>query len=147
ASERGKRYVANIRHSGGSDAAPGALPNLMRSAARELKARFSSETRQVRLTDPDLFNYDVLFMHGRSNFQLSDDERKELRKYLERGTIIADSICANRDFTAAFRREINHVFADQGIKLEPIPANHPMFGREFGGYDLSQVSVRTPQAR
>ncbi len=145
--ERGKRYVANIRHAGGSDAAPGALPNLMRAAARELKARFSSETRQVRLTDPDLFNYDVLFMHGRSNFQLSDDERKELRKYLERGTLIADSICANRDFTAAFRREINLVFADQGIKLEPIPANHPMFGREFGGYDLSQVSVRTPQAR
>ena len=145
--ERGKRYVANIRHAGGSDAAPGALPNLMRAAARELKVRFSSETRQVRLTDPDLFNYDVLFMHGRSNFQFSDDERKELRKYLERGTVIADSICANRDFTAAFRREINLVFADQGIKLEPIPANHPMFGREFGGYDLSQVSVRTPQAR
>ena len=42
--ERGKRYVANIRHAGGSDAAPGALPNLMRAAARELKSRFSSET-------------------------------------------------------------------------------------------------------
>ncbi len=85
-------------------------------------------------------------MHGRSNFHLTDDEQKDLRKYLERGTLIADSICANRDFTAAFRREINDLFADQGIKLEPIPANHPMFTTQFGGYDLSQVSRREPQA-
>ena len=55
-----------------------------------MKAHFSSEQRQAKLTDPDLFNYDVLFMHGRSNFQLSDEERKQLRKYLERGTLIAD---------------------------------------------------------
>ncbi|HTQ40386.1 MAG TPA: DUF4159 domain-containing protein, partial [Pirellulales bacterium] len=75
------------------------------------------------------------------------DEKKALRKYLERGTLIADSICANRDFTTAFRREINDLFADQGIKLEPIPANHPMFSNEFGGYDLSQVSRRVPQGR
>ena len=86
----------------------------MRAASRELKSRFSSEQRQVKLTDSDLFNYDVLFMHGRTNFRLTDAERKQLRKYLERGTIIADSICASRDFTEAFRREMNDLFADQG---------------------------------
>ena len=91
--ERGKRYVVNVRHAGDSDAAPGRLPNLMRAATRKLKAHFSSELRQVKLTDPDLFNYDVLFMHGRSNFQLSDEERKQLRQILDRGTLIADSIC------------------------------------------------------
>jgi len=145
--ERGKRYVANVRHAGGCDSAPGALPSLLRAANRELKARFSTDQRWVHITDPELFNYDVLFMHGRANFRLSDDEKKALRKYLERGTLIADSICANRDFTTAFRREINDLFADQGIKLEPIPANHPMFSNEFGGYDLSQVSRRVPQGR
>ena len=50
-------------------------------------------------------------------------------------------------FTAAFRREINDLFADQGIKLEPIPATNPMFTNQFGGYDLSQVSRREPQNR
>jgi hypothetical protein len=145
--ERGKRYVANVRHPGGCDAAPGALASLMRAASRELKSRFSSEQRQVKLTDPDLFNYDVLFMHGRTNFRLTEAERKQLRKYLERGTIIADSICASHDFTEAFRREMNDLFADQGLKLEPIPAAHPMFTRDFGGYDLSQVSRREPQSR
>ena len=114
--ERGKRYIANMRHPGGCDAAPGALPSLLRAASRELKSRFSTEPRQVKLTDPDLFNYDVLFMHGRSNFRLTDAERKQLRKYLERGTLIADSICASRDFTAAFRREINDLFADQELE-------------------------------
>ncbi|HEY2881549.1 MAG TPA: DUF4159 domain-containing protein, partial [Pirellulales bacterium] len=143
--ERGKRYIANIRHPGGSDAAPGALPGLLRAAARELKSRFSTEPRQVKLTDSDLFNYDILFMHGRSNFHLTDDERKQLRKYLDRGTIIADSICANRDFTAAFRKEINDLVP--GHKLEPIPETHPMFTKAFGGYDLTQVSRRAPQNR
>jgi hypothetical protein len=145
--ERGKRYIASVRHSGGCDSAPGALPSLLRAANRELKARFSPEQRQVRLTDPDLFNYDILFMHGRANFRFTDDEKKDLRKYLQRGTLIADSICANRDFTAAFRREINDLFADKGIKLEPIPADNPMFTTQFGGYDLSQVSLREPQSR
>jgi hypothetical protein len=145
--ERGKRYIANVQHPGGCDSAPGALPSLLRAANRELKARFANEQRKVRLTDSDLFNYDVLFMHGRANFRLSDDEKKALRKYLQRGTLIADSICANRDFTAAFRREINDLFADQGIKLEPIPATNPMFTTQFGGYDLAQVSRREPQSR
>jgi hypothetical protein len=145
--ERGKRYIANIRHPGGCDAAPGALASLMRAASRELKSRFSSETRQVKLTDPDLFNYDVLFMHGRTNFRFTDAERKQLRKYLEKGTIIGDSICASKDFTEAFRREMNELMTDKNIKLEPIPATHPMFTREFGGYDLSQVMRREPRSR
>ena len=144
--DRGKRYVANLRHPGGCDAAPGALPNLLRAASAELQARFSTEQRQISMTDPDLFNYDVVFMHGRHNFRLTDAERKQLRKYLERGTLLADSICASRDFTAAFRREINSLFEDQGAKLEPIPADNPMFTTKFGGYDLTQVSRREPQA-
>ena len=146
--ERGKRYIANIRHAGGSDAAPGALPNLLRAASRELKSRFGTQPRQVKLTDPEMFHYDVLFMHGRSNFKLTDEERKQLHKYLERGgTVIADAICANRDFAESFRREMNEVFADQGAKLEPIPATHQMFTNQNGGFDLSQVSRRVPQSR
>src|SRR5262249_7916000 len=105
--ERGKRYIANIRHTAGSDAAPGALPGLLRAASRELKARFATQPRQVKLTDPDLFNYDVLFMHGRGKLHLSDEERKQFRKYLERGTLIVDSICGSQDFTDTFRQEIN----------------------------------------
>lgn len=145
--DRGKRYVAKLRHAGGCDAAPGALPSLLRAAAREFQARISTEQRQVAMTDPDLFNYDVVFMHGRHNFRLTEAERKQLRKYLERGTLIADAICANPDFAAALRREINQIFADQNVKLERIPADHPMFTREFGGYDLTQVSRREPKVR
>jgi hypothetical protein len=78
---------------------------------------------------------------------LNDDERKQLKKYLERGTLIADAICANKEFAEAFRREINSLFADEGIKLEPIPANHAMFTDKYGGYDLSQVIRREPHRR
>ncbi|MCC7084459.1 MAG: DUF4159 domain-containing protein [Pirellulales bacterium] len=145
--DRGKRSIAKLRHAGGCNAAPGALPALLRAASRELQARFSTEQRLVSISDPALFRYDVVFMHGRHGFKLSDTERKQLKKYLERGTLIADAICANKDFAAAFRREINALFADEGIKLETIPASHPMFTDKFGGFDLSKVTRREPQRR
>ena len=31
--------------------------------------------------------------------------------------------------------------------MEPIPADNPMFSTKFGGYDLTQVNRREPQAR
>jgi hypothetical protein len=145
--ERGKRYIAKLRHAGGCDAAPGALPALLRAASRELKSRFSTQQRLVAISDPELFRYDVVFTHGRHNFKLSEDERKQLKKYLQRGTLIADAICANKEFADAFRREINSLFAEEGIKLEPIPANHAMFTDKYGGYDLSQVTRREPHRR
>ena len=42
---------------------------------------------------------------------------------------------------------MNELFADQNIKLTSIPPTHAMFTREFGGYDLSQVTRREPRTR
>ena len=65
--------------------------------------------------------------------------------YVERGgVLLADSICASEPFAASFREEIQSTFA--GKKLEPIPADHPMFSSRFGGFDLAKVRRRDPQA-
>jgi hypothetical protein len=91
-------------------------------------------------------------MHGRRSFSFTAAERQQLRKFVDRGgTLMADSICANPEFTAAFRREMKAIFADdaevkpKGEGLTPIPGKHPLLTREFGGYDLSTVSLRQPQ--
>jgi len=102
-----KRYIANIRHPGGCDAAPGALASLMRAASRELKSRFSSETRQVKLTDKDLSTTTCSSCTVEPISASPTPSAPQLRKYLEKGTIICDSICASKDFTTAFRREMN----------------------------------------
>ncbi len=142
--ERGMLYVANIKHPGGCDAAPGALGNLMRLAAEKLEVRASTESREVRLTDPQLFEYHLVFMHGRTSFRLTPAERKQLRTYVERGGLLfADSICSSKQFTESFRREMKTVFPEQS--LERIAVKHPLFTSEFGGEDLSSVSRRQPE--
>jgi hypothetical protein len=143
--QRGMLYVANVKHPGGCDAAPGALGNLMRTAAENLKVRASAESHDVRLTDPQLFQYHLLFLHGRTTFRLTPAERKQLRLYIERGGMIfADSICSSKQFTESFRRELKSVFPEQ--TLERISVKHPLFTTEFGGSDLSTVSRRQPEA-
>ena len=124
----------------------------MEAAARELQIRVSTEQRLIDITDPALFKYHLVFMHGRRSFSFTAAERKQLRTFVDRGgTIMADSICANPEFTAAFRREMQAIFADdpdvkpKGAGLTPIPAKDPLFTRDFGGYDLSTVSLRQPQ--
>ena len=150
--DRGIFYIAKLRHAGGCDTAPAALPNLLRAAATQLKIRVNTDQRLIDITDPTLFNYTLVFMHGRRAFHFTEAERKQLRTYIHRGgTLLADSICANPEFTDAFRQEMQAVFAgdpDVPVKdqsLAAIPADHPLFSTAFGGYDISLVTLRQPQ--
>jgi hypothetical protein len=143
--ERGRLYVANLRHPGGCNAAPRALVNLMESAGRELRVRAHIREDLLAITDPSLFDYHLVFMHGRTAFRLTDAERQELKQYVERGGMLfADSICASRAFSESFRREMAAIFPNR--KLERIPASDPLLGTTYGGFDLRMVSRRDPEA-
>ena len=141
--ERGRLYVATLRHPGGCTAAPRAVANLMDAAAGQLKIRTHVRERLLDITDDSLWDYHLVFMHGRTSFHLTDAERLRLKQYLERGGMLfADSICASRAFTESFRREMAAMFPDR--KLERIPASDPLLGTTYGGSDLRIVSRRDP---
>jgi hypothetical protein len=141
---RGRLYVANLRHTGGCDAAPRALTTLLETAARELHLRVGAEKKEIAFTDDALFDYHLVFMHGRNDFHLTDAERERLRTYVERGGMVfANAICASRSFAASFRREMEATFPDHPLK--PIPKDDPMFTKAFRGYDLATVRRRDPQ--
>ncbi|HEV3417704.1 MAG TPA: DUF4159 domain-containing protein, partial [Pirellulales bacterium] len=140
----------------------------------ELQMRVSTEQRLIDLTDPSLLKYHMAFMHGRRSFSFSPAEREKLRTFLKRGgTLMADSICANPEFTESFRREMQAVFAGDPDAaaagstsaasgsastpalagslanrspqpLAPIPSKDPLFSTDFGGYNLATVSLRVP---
>ncbi|MEX0711334.1 MAG: DUF4159 domain-containing protein, partial [Pirellulales bacterium] len=144
--ERARLYIANVRHSGGWEAAPGALANLLAVVSREAGIRVGTDERDVALSERQLFGYPMVFMHGRNNFQLDAAERKQLRTYVERGGVLfGDAICGSEEFAKAFRREMAAVFPERS--LEAIPASHPMFTSQLGGFDLKTVSRRDPQRR
>lgn len=141
---RGQLFIAKLKHSGGSDDAPGALPNLQRALAKTKKLRIGFEPLQLKLTDEKVFDFPVLFMHGRHAFHFSDVERQQLRTFVERGGfLLADSICGSAPFIESFRAEMRKTFAGQG--LQAIPSDHPLFGTEFGGYELKTVRLRQKQ--
>ncbi len=143
--ERGRLYVANLRHPGGCSIAPRALANLMDAAGRELKLRTHVREEPLDIADPSLFNYRLVFMHGRTAFRLTDDERRQLRQYVERGgMLLADSICASRAFGESFGREMVAIFPSR--KLERIPLSDPLLSTTYGGFDLRLVSRHDSQA-
>jgi hypothetical protein len=147
-SDRSVMYLAKLRHPGGCDAAPGALPGMLRAIEREAGIKVAAPSEPIPITSDALFNHPLVFMHGRSAFRFTPAEREQLKKYLsdERGgTLLADAICANRAFADSFRREMKEILPESN--LEPIPADHEMFTDALGGDDLSNVARREPQAR
>ena len=143
---RDMMFVPKLSHAGGSDDAPNAWSNLLGELGRQIQLRVSTEKRLIAPDDEKLFDYPILFMHGRRSFHFSTAQRKALATYLERGGFIfADSICTSNEFTASFRKEINSLFPDS--KLKPIQREHPMLTQRFGGADIRSVSLRTREAR
>jgi hypothetical protein len=143
---RGVIEIAKLRHGGGCNDAPGALVNLLRTAAQgEPRLVVRTTPELINISDDALFRYHLVFMHGRHEFRLTETERLRLREYLERGgTLLADAICASRPFATAFRRELAEVLP--GATLERIPSDDPLFTTAYGGYDVRQVTLRDPQA-
>ena len=141
---RGIIRIAKLNHAGGCNDAPGALVNLLRSAAQgDLKLRISTNEYPLAISDERLLRFHLAFMHGRHDFRLTPKERLVLRQFLENGgTLMADSICASRPFQTAFRREVGGLFRDH--PMQRIPAAHPIFTEACGGYDIRKVELRRP---
>ncbi|HVU89666.1 MAG TPA: DUF4159 domain-containing protein [Pirellulales bacterium] len=139
--DRAKLYVATVRHSGGANVAPLALPNLLRYLSGELGLRANTDDRELGLADDRLFEFPVVFMHGREKFSLSEQEREKLKTFLQRGGVLfADAICTSEAFAGAFRQEIATMFPDHPLKT--ISADDPLFTTKYGGFDLKTVTRR-----
>ncbi len=141
---RGQLAIGKLRHAGQCDAAPAALANILRAAAREMGVEVNDAPSLIDPADEALFDYHMVFMHGRQGFTFDAARRGRLGTFLDRGgMLLADSVCASPAFTAAFRKEIAQILP--GKPLEEIPADDPIFSAaEYGGYDIRTVTLREP---
>ena len=142
---RGTLFVPKLSHGGGSNDAPNSLSNLLGVMRIQLEMRVSARRQLIQATDK-LSPYPILFIHGRGDFTLSEEERASLAMYLKRGGFIfADAVCASDEFAGAFRREMLLVL--EGQSFTRIAGDHPLLSDEFGGYDVSTVTLRDPSRR
>ncbi|MEZ5949808.1 MAG: DUF4159 domain-containing protein [Planctomycetaceae bacterium] len=73
---------------------------------------------------PPVYRHTLVYLHGRKRgFELSADEIRNVRKYLESGGVLfADACCGAAKFDASFRDLMQRMFPD--IPLERIPIEH-----------------------
>lgn len=140
--DRNVFYLPVVRHGAGFDDAPRASIHLIQWMNQENPFRLSSEKRYVNLTEEELQQYPVVFMHGRGRLELTAAQRKALRTYLENGGFVfANAICADTEFTTSFRQEMAQILQR---KLEPLDPQHPMLTPDYYGFDVRQVRIIDP---
>jgi hypothetical protein len=138
--ERGLLQIAQIRHAGAWNAAPRALRNLLTALNQTAGVAVSPQPRDLLLADKQVYNYPLIYMHGRQQFQLNKQERDQLRQYLEQGGVLfADSCCGAKLFDKSFREMLQQLYPEK--KLERIPLDHELFSETIG-HDVRKLKRR-----
>jgi len=109
-------------------------PADIKSLLEWTNAKLGIQYRSVE-TDFAHFSYDprelpALLFSGHNHFELTDEVRASLARYvLDGGTIIGDACCGWQDFDESFRREIQAIFPQRPMrKLTP---DDPLFAAYY----------------
>ena len=146
--KRGVLQIAQLRHTGGFNAAPKALNNLLIALNRLIPGmKVDPDPIEVTLGNPALLSYPVLYMHGKSAFRFTTEEARQMRIYLDLGGVLfADATCGSESFDRSFRTFCKQLYPE--IELERIDPKHPLFqSTDSGGvwFNISQTTRREPQ--
>lgn len=107
----------------------------------EINKHDNGEPRQevIKLTDPALFNYPIIFMSDVGTVGLNRDEQESLRKYLLRGGFLhVDDFWGERAWEN-WEYEIGQVLPPEQYPISDIPLSHDIFHIVFDVKEVPQV--------
>lgn len=117
--------VCRLKYGGGGDwyNDRSIIPNLLKEFQRVTATEVEEDQVILPPSDPEVFNYPILFMTGHGNVFFSDDDIRTLRKHLENGGFLY----ADDDYgmDKSFRREIKRLYPDK--EFVQLPVNHPIY--------------------
>ena len=121
--------IALLKYNGGGDwyANPTSLPNLIKFCNSNINTRIKPKAATVEPSNPDLFSYPFIHMTGHGNVVFSDNDRDNLKKYLEAGGFL--HIDDNYGMDQYIRKEIKKLFPNN--ELIEIPSNHTIFQKPY----------------
>jgi len=100
------------------------------TVASETSINTSRKFKAVKLADKEIFRFPFAVITGEGAFTLTDEERKNLKAYLEKGGfLLASAGCSSKEWSDSFAREIEALFPSQ--KLAEVPMDHPIFRTVF----------------
>jgi hypothetical protein len=92
----------------------------------------------VKLSSEELFEFPLVIMTGEGTFDLPDQERQNLRKFIENGgMLLASASCSSPEWDRAFRAEMANVFPEHA--MTPLGMDHPVFHTV---YDIGQLTAK-----
>ncbi len=121
--------MAKLKYSGGGDwyGDRTALPNLIKFCNENLKTNFDRDEEVVEPGSAQLFNYPFVFMTGHGNVIFSDQEAKNLRKYLTGGGFL--HIDDNYGLDKFVRPQMKKIFPE--LDFVELPVNYPIYHQKF----------------
>lgn len=111
--------------------------------ARETQQNVRRGYEQIALDSEDLFEYPFVVFSGQEAFELSDDEKKSLKRYIDRGGfVLASAGCSNNAWARSFEAVFAELFGED--KLVGLDTKHALFHTV---YDIDHIDVRRPGGR
>ena len=118
--------IARLKYTGGGDwySDESSLRNLLRALKERGEIRVSQEQEAVVTpTDPEIWNYPMLFMTGHGNVKMSEEDARAIRSYLDSGGFLwADD---NFGMDKSFRELMKRLYPD--TPLTELPFSHAIF--------------------
>jgi hypothetical protein len=117
--------IGLLKYNGGGDwyANPTSLPNLIKFCNTNIKTKIVSKAITVEPSSPTIFDYPFIHATGHGNIVFSEEEVKNLRKYILSGGFL--HLDDNYGMDKFIRKEIKKLFPN--LPLVALPANHKIF--------------------
>lgn len=99
------------------DTRSSALSMLLNDFHKQTGTPVSFGTRKVRLSDPEMFKVPFLYLSATTDFTLTEQERVNLRRYLNNGGFLfAEASEGRPSFDVAFRSEMEKILPGKQLK-------------------------------
>ncbi len=105
---------------------------------RDSSIRANRRFYPVKLDSEEMFDFPFAVMTGEGSFTLTEDQRRNLRRYvLNGGFLVASSGCSSSTWDVSFRNEIQQTFPEMTFKK--LPMTHPIFHMV---YDIDRLKTK-----
>ena len=140
---RGTLRVPRLRHAGGDDDTPRAVPRMLSAFEASIPTLIDTQSPLLTPTSSDLEQVTIAYISGRNAFRYSDADRTALREYFANGGfLIGDAVCASESFLTSLKAEMAAILPD--ARWEAVAPNDPILSKQFGGFDIRNVTLLDP---
>jgi len=142
AKDDGEIKVARLVYDNGKTAVCFA-DQFLATYARETGQNVKRGYVQIALDSDKVFDHPFVVLSGQEAFELSDKEKKNIKRYIDRGGfVLASAGCSNVAWARGFESAITELFGKDA--LQGIGTDHALFHTV---YDIDHIDVRKAGGR